>query len=116
MEVEKDRTSILIIKSLEALIEQVNISNISDSEKEIARLLLNKMKILFCNRLKVLGNNREKIFNLQCRMTDIIADMNNVVCGKTDILDYAEDLNNKIHDQELGHLVSKQRYLKYKLG
>ena len=115
MEIERDRSSALIIKSLDVLSEQVDSAYISDSEKEIAKLLLNKLKAFFCKKMDSLGDNIEKILNLQCYMTDIIADMNNVICNGADIVEYAEKINSKLHDQEIVHLVGKQKYLKYKL-
>ena len=117
MNIESDRQNIIILKAFEALTRQVKLSNKNNFEKEALILLIGKVRIYYLNRLEIIKNcDIEKLYTLQSYITDVFVDINNSLLDNANTFDYIGKINEKLHDHELSHLVSKHKYLSYKLG
>ena len=116
MNIDSDKHNKTIIKAFNVLNKQIDLSNKSDFEKKALMLLVKKIETYYLKRLELIREDEtSKLFALQVYMTDVIADINYSLSPNARTFDYIEKINEKLHDSEIGHMVSRNKYLSYKL-
>ena len=116
MEIDKDQNSFLILKSLNILNNQIDLSNKNSLEKEVLKLLLVNLKSFYIKKVSMLDSeNIEKLYSIQSYMTEAIADVNDAIKDEADVLSYAEKINGKLRDKNISNLINRNKVLNYKL-
>ena len=103
-----------IINALNALVNEVDNSNLIKGEKEILKKLINKLIIFYSNKYDEIIKHddatiKKKLSLLQVVITDYIVAINDTVIGKNDVYAIVNMVNKDVNDSELKKQLKKKR-------
>jgi hypothetical protein len=112
MEINKERNMTIVLNALNSLLKQVDMLD-GDYNKKALRLLITKLQDYYCKKMNNIENNEYvKMFRVQSQVVDIISQINIILNNDVDIIRHVSDINDILHDSELGDYISKYKYLK----
>lgn len=104
----------MIVKALDNLKKQVNITMYNDREKDILCLLIEKIKLRYLKQYETLFLKNEsisKIITLESNITDLIVEINGILNDNVDVFEFVNNVNKKMHDEELDKYIKSKRYV-----
>ena len=111
-----EHSSQVILRAIERLKKQIQLTNKTDNEKELLSLLIDKVEIYYIKKIeKTSINDTNKIYSLESFITDIIADINTAVLNDADTVEYARKINSKLRDSEINNVIRKHDLMNQKL-
>ena len=103
-----------VINAFKSLVNEVDNSNLKNSEKELLKRLINKLIIFYSNKYDEIIKHdsvtlKKKLSVLQVVMTDYIVAINDTVIGKNDVYAIVNMVNKDVNDGELKKELKKKR-------